>query len=526
MMENFEMYDLPSWALENEADFPLGAKATPSLPSATELYATSQNGIFELPEWMESREILGHPGYTNFFLPSPGSCKVEIVPDSEEDYLPAINPEDMLVPPSELKPPPPPIPQPTIHIPRHIPTIEVSAPIPKIVICKKVIRKDPRSKIFEIKPHTLQNLPLQSLTPGTVSSSKLQSNIHAVPNLQLQTSAPIIENQMIPPTTQIPVLAETNFSSTKCDADDLINEMVQLIGKDSAADDFTSMNNTVFTSMVEDDMVDLLSQLESANAQLQESDTSYCSFQPTSPVYLPSPSPVPSTIQPASPVYLPLPSPVPLIIPPSSPVTLPLPSPAPSTSAPSTSPVPLTIQPVSPIYLPLPSPVPSTSWTSAPASPVSLPSPVPSVGSLSPNQSAYDSLFATLLSPSDDESGRGSSVMEDELQYNLGDLEAHSYSRSPSKKKASRKSSRKTPYPEDRRERKKEQNKQAALRYRQKKKQEEDDGMARIRAEEERQKELKAKYASIKQELGFLKKMMREVFIAKGVSPDVFKKKR
>jgi len=81
------------------------------------------------------------------------------------------------------------------------------------------------------------------------------------------------------------------------------------------------------------------------------------------------------------------------------------------------------------------------------------------------------------------------------------------------------------PYPEGRKERKKEQNKQAALRYRQKKKQEEDDFMGKIRAEEDRKKELTKQYNNIKQELSCMKKIMREVFIAKGlISPEAFKK--
>merc|ERR1712179_527827 len=96
--------------------------------------------------------------------------------------------------------------------------------------------------------------------------------------------------------------------------------------------------------------------------------------------------------------------------------------------------------------------------------------------------------------------------------FNAGQDELHSYSRSTNKAKSSRRSygARSTPYPETRKERKKEQNKQAALRYRQKKKQEEDDVLSLLRN---------------KQEMTYLKKIMREVFIAKGVlSADLFKK--
>ena len=97
--------------------------------------------------------------------------------------------------------------------------------------------------------------------------------------------------------------------------------------------------------------------------------------------------------------------------------------------------------------------------------------------------------------------------------------ETHSYSRSQRKAKSSRRTAgaRKAPYPEDRKERKKEQNKQAALRYRQKKKQEEDHIQDKIDAEEERQRKLQSKYSGLKQELKYLKKMMREMFLARGL---------
>lgn len=200
-----------------------------------------------------------------------------------------------------------------------------------------------------------------------------------------------------------------------------------------------------------------------------------------------------------------------------------------------------------------------SSWGSEPASPVSLPSPVPSCGSVSPAQSNNDLSFLNIYSPKAEKSGAGASPYADsevtwspseasfgvpaspltidksalspadanpivEEEWNRSEL--HSYSRSPSKRKSRKTSARVAPYPENKRERKKEQNKQAALRYRQKKKQEDDDIMAKITAEEERQKELQARYKNLKQELTCMKKIMREVFIATGVvSADAFKKK-
>ncbi|XP_047485437.1 uncharacterized protein LOC125036675 [Penaeus chinensis] len=200
-----------------------------------------------------------------------------------------------------------------------------------------------------------------------------------------------------------------------------------------------------------------------------------------------------------------------------------------------------------------------SSWGSEPASPVSLPSPVPSCGSVSPAQSNNDVSFLNIYSPKSEKSGAGASpyavsdvtwspseasfgvppspLTIDKTALSPADAtpfveedwnrsELHSYSRSPTKRKSRKASARVAPYPENKRERKKEQNKQAALRYRQKKKQEDDEIMVQITAEEERQKELQAKYKNLKQELTCMKKILREVFIATGVvSADAFKKK-
>jgi len=199
-----------------------------------------------------------------------------------------------------------------------------------------------------------------------------------------------------------------------------------------------------------------------------------------------------------------------------------------------------------------------SSWGSEPASPLSLPSPVPSYGSLSPPQSNSEASFHAPYSPKPEKSAASPYVSSDiawspaETSFGVpaspstidksvlsptdvsssadsdwNSSELHSYSRSSSRKKSRKSSTRVSPYPENKRERKKEQNKQAALRYRQKKKQEDDDIMSKIEAEEERKKELQAKYLNLKQELACMKKIMREVFIAKGVvSADAFKKKK
>lgn len=190
-----------------------------------------------------------------------------------------------------------------------------------------------------------------------------------------------------------------------------------------------------------------------------------------------------------------------------------------------------------------------SSWSSEPVSPASLPSPVPSAGSLSP-QPCGDYLYPSSIQSSDGNEKNTSAILspssvrddymtpinspaesvEDSCDEGCQSI-VHSYSRTPGKikGKASRKaaSSRGATTRETKRERKKEQNKQAALRYRHKKKLEDNELQAQIDAEEERQQQLKAKYSNLKQELTYLKKIMREVFIAKGVvSADAFKKKK
>lgn len=67
----------------------------------------------------------------------------------------------------------------------------------------------------------------------------------------------------------------------------------------------------------------------------------------------------------------------------------------------------------------------------------------------------------------------------------------------------------------ERKLRKKEQNKRAALRYRQKKKDEGDTIYVSLEKEEQRHKELQAKFDSLNTEVNLMKKLMREVIAAK-----------
>jgi len=77
---------------------------------------------------------------------------------------------------------------------------------------------------------------------------------------------------------------------------------------------------------------------------------------------------------------------------------------------------------------------------------------------------------------------------------------------------------------QEKRTKKMEQNKKAATRYRAKKKKEEMEALGKLRKEEKKHDELTEKYKGLKQEVKLLKKIMRDLFIARGViSADAFK---
>jgi len=474
--------DLP-WLSGGEQDFPLGAKATSCLPSATDLDHDYNSNNFELPEWMESRENLGLSNIDLFDdVKFPVKMEHDIVyrvngmTELEDDYSQTMKPEDMLVPLSEL--------QPETYTPQGIGANTLSAvpSIPKVSIrVSKVAIPEPENHTM-CSTSTRPSFQINVMQPQNSTYLQIQqpqnSNYH-----QIQIS------EAIPPVGNAP-----NYN-----ADELLNELVTMATKEPNG--LTSLITSFDSSLVQAGMDDLLTQLESCNASQEMADVSpWGASEPASPV---------SSVPP-SPVFV--------------------------------------------------SSVPSPVFVSSPVS--SVPSPVPSVGSLSPQSTGGDrsfhqqtpthtiddtaiqpeygkeasSSFLSLLSPSTDDSSFLSvpspSLIDDdddESESEYSRSEMHSYSRSPRKSKSSRKTSsslRGTAHPEGRRERKKEQNKQAALRYRQKKKQEDDVLLSEIEVQEERQEKLKAKFSGLKQELTYLKKIMREVLIAKGtLSPDAFKKK-
>lgn len=489
-MKNTDFYNLPSspsyiHLLESEEDFHFGAKTTSFLPPATMSQAAvspTTTTAFDLPEWMESREILGLPSmFEDLPLPLHTSTPQggTLLHLKEDDYCSTIKPEDMLVPLSELQPPhtpaspplastPPvspvhvcasPIPVPVSPPPAPAtPSPADAPPLPKIIICRKVNTTTMKTKPMQVQYSVMPVKQVPQRTSGTPIV------LHMAPQTTRISSKKSCEGQAAtlsfggcfgePQVNGMGLVVPENATDTQasqpCDAEELIDEMVQMIGSSSA---LQNLENVAFDSEVmEANMEDLLSQLVAS-----DTDTTTLDLKPFSP---------------------------------SSSASI-------STSLPAESPLSTSIS----------SPHPSESF---PSSPMSLPSPVPSVGSLSPVESSSDSLFLCGV-----ESSAG-----DYLEEEWSPLEeTHSYSRSQRKARTSRRTpaTRKAPYPENRKERKKEQNKQAALRYRQKKKQEDDDLMGKMQVEEERQKQLKSTYTGLKQELSYLKKIMREVFIARGI---------
>lgn len=476
---------------------------------------------------MEGRELLELPDeglFDNMPAPQPSTPLKDSLmkmDEEEEDYCVTIKPEDMLVPLSELQPPTTPTPPPLASTPPASPVhcysnfvpanppqvpasppqipapapapaaqVQVSAPLPKIIICRKVDTTTLKAKPVKVHYQVMPVRKMPQITPGTPLVSQTPLPVKQVPKIssgtpfftQTPLSAPtvapvnslggeavarsLVSSQGKLPTTgsymDVPHVTVSAEEPPPCDAEELINEMVQMIGNNN------NIANTFFQGLeVEEGMEELLLKLEASNKANSEPNSQ-------ASLSVPVPSVSPSSFGSASP------------------------HPSETTFSGSIS-------------------SPAHSESTFPSSPLSLPSPVPSLGSLSPAQSTSDSLFPP------DETSSTEDCLEDWSPLE----ETHSYSKSTRKAKSSRRTSsaRKTPYPEDRKERKKEQNKQAALRYRQKKKQEEDDLMGKIEVEEERQEKLRDTYKGLKQELGYLKKMMREMFMAKGMlSEEALKK--
>jgi len=459
-----------SWDQEpnfERSDFSYGAKTTTSLASATN---TNNATTFDLPNWMETTDFLGLDAnsdmWNNMFNSSPGinssvsqqwetMAPTDAIVDLDNKDILNIQPEDMLVPLSELQPK-------TTNITTDMqaiqqqPLVNQATPVQnqKIVICVRKVSV-PNNKEKSPAPYIVVSPPKQNVVSQQV-----------VPQYSSELSL------MAPKSVEMNQVGSSQ-------SDQLLDELMQMIGSDVRPEDLKLEDLTETLESFESFVDGTCTEIKSNS---YGSELNYCHALP---------SPVPS-VGSLSPCH----SDRGFLSPPQTVAFVDM----------SLSPRPCTT-------------VDTLDILSPPASvrsELNVLSPAPSVSEISVGSPA----LSTHNDVDEDSDSQDSS-------FNVSQDALHSYSRSTNKSKSSRRSngSRSTPYPESRRERKKEQNKQAALRYRQKKKQEEEDAHNLLKREEERQKELKEKFSNIKQEMTYLKKIMKEVFIAKGVlSADSFNK--
>ncbi|XP_068247308.1 uncharacterized protein [Palaemon carinicauda] len=485
MMEcNWNSSSLP-WLARDEPDFPLGAKDASYLPSATNI--EFKHDIYDLPDWMESRDIVVHPNDAFSNIPRhPEQMEIDSSTqgfggflDKDEDYGLSINPDDMLVPLSEL--------QPEKYASPN--TIVPASSNPKVSV-----------RVSRVK------VPKKSIECSAVQNS---TEMNALQPYSFTAS-------------QNPMKAEPIGDFQNCSTDELLNELVNLANQ--GPNHLASLIESLDSSLVQAGMDELLSQLQEsddANQEVQD-PLSPASVPPFSPACVPSPVPSVGSLSPQSTAdysFHRLLSPVYQFndaTPKSENFTVVSSSASPQSTTDSFP------QLVSPVYH-------CNDVNSEDVIVVSSPLPLSHIDSSPLTFSPYDEESSSIASADVEDNLSVSSPVGKDEEESASDYiktEMHSYSRSPRKIRSKRKISSGSAYPESRKERKKEQNKQAALRYRQKKKQEDDEIMSKIHAEEKRQKQLQAKYTNLKQELACLKKIMREVLIAKGtVSPDAFKKK-
>lgn len=483
-----------SWAQpKNEgSDFTYGAKTTSSLLPTT----NTNNVTFDLPQWMETPDFLGldaNTDWNSMFASSSGSspciseqvqeCTDAVIDLNNKNIL-DIKPEDMLVPLSRLQP-------------KASSTNTILEAVPQPPVAIQPVPVEPKKIVICVRKVSLPNAKEDNPAPCIVVSTPKRNILskQAVPQYKSNLSIvapkvaavnPVVcskSNIFEVPTHQVVPHSIDNFIPNKQQnhSDQILDELMQMIGSDIKPEELQL-----------DELTETLEAFDSgAFVDGTYSETKSNSFASESGYCLALPSPVPS-VGSLSPCH-------------SDNGFLSSPQSVAFVDMSSMSPKPCTT-------------VDTVDILSPPASvrsDLNVLSPAPSVSEMSigsPISSSHDTSYDT--------DSQNSS-------FNAGQDELHSYSRSTYKAKSSRRSygARSTPYPETRRERKKEQNKQAALRYRQKKKQEEDDVLTLLKNEEERQKVLKEKYSNIKQEMTYLKKIMREVFVAKGVlSADSFKK--
>jgi len=469
------MSGLTEWSPEGK-DFTYGAKTTSCLHPATghDVPPTSHDN-FELPDWMEARNNLGLANIDLFedvllsnniedgIFPSniqdgifPSNIQDVMLPNDMEDVMLSTNIEEARFP-NDIE---------DAMFPNDIEDSVLPNNMEEIMLPKNIGEKFPSS----VQNKVCTIYPPQSLStkPGShaVEAPKITINLKRIKIPMAASKNTLKSNSLV---CQLPTNKQNQSGieeQSPLDADYLLDELAKLVETDQVQD-FTKFDS----SMVEDNIQNLLSHLEVPEFQNCPSEASPWNSEPASPFSLPSPVPSCGSLSPPSSVN----------------ETFSVPSPS------------------------------KVEFGYCKTS---------SYASTSPWNSLDDNSQSTL-----NESNTNDTLVmspDQSLDTTPKDNQAEMHSYSQSYKKRSKKSGvRATPYPEDKRERKKEQNKQAALRYRHKKKQEDDVIMAQIEAEEERQKQLKMKYSNLKQELACMKKIMREVFIKKGViSADAFKCKK
>jgi len=489
----FMMSKMTEWSPKGK-NFTFGAKTTSCLhPATSHDVPPTTHDYFELPDWMEARNNLGLANidlFEDVLLSNnieddifPNNIQEVMLPNDMENAMLSNDMENVMLPndvenvmlPNDFENA---MLSTNIEDARFPNDIEVDMflnDIDNSVLSNNMEENIHHKNTTEKFPTSVQNKicavsPPQSLSakPGshTVEAPKITINLKRI-KIPVASSKNTVKSKSL--VCQLPTNKQNQSGieeQSPLDADYLLDELAKLVETDQVQD-FTKFDS----SMVEDNIQDLLSHLEVPEFQNCPSETSPWNSEPASPFSLPSPVPSCGSLSPPSSVNE-------------------------TFNVPSPSKVEFGYSKIS------------------------------SYASTSPWNSLDDSSQSTLS----DSNTNDTIVMspDQSLDTTPKDSRAEMHPYSQSHKKRSKKcGTRATPYPETKRERKKEQNKQAALRYRHKKKQEDDVIMAQIQAEEERQKQLKMKYSNLKQELACMKKIMREVFIAKGViSADAFKCKK
>jgi len=217
-----------SWDQEpnfERSDFSYGAKTTTSLASATN---TNNATTFDLPNWMETTDFLGLDAnsdmWNNMFTSSPGinpsvsqpwetMAPTDAIVDLDNKDILNIQPEDMLVPLSELQPK-------TTNITTDMqaiqqqPLVNQATPVQnqKIVICVRKVSV-PNNKEKSPAPYIVVSPPKQNVVTQQV-----------VPQYSSELSV------MAPKSVEMNQVGSSQ-------SDQLLDELMQMIGSDVRPED-------------------------------------------------------------------------------------------------------------------------------------------------------------------------------------------------------------------------------------------------------------------------------------------------